>query len=96
MFADDSNLLICGNNLEELAKSLNKELENISDYFKANKLKLNASKTNMVFFRRKSLPSHYQHLNVYLDSVKLTLSEHAQFLGTAIDSTLNSLQKYCK
>ena len=49
----------------------------------------------MVFFRRKYLPSYYQHLNVYLDSVKLTLSEHAQFLGTTVKSTLN-WEIHCK
>lgn len=36
IFADDTNLLIQGNDLEALSVALNKELEGINDYFKAN------------------------------------------------------------
>merc|ERR1711954_186950 len=55
-FADDSNLIIQGSDLANLTSSLTKELEHVSDYFKANQLKLNAKKTKMVIFRRKKLP----------------------------------------
>ena len=47
IFADDTNLLISGNNLREIADTLNSELELVSDFFKANQLKLNAKKTKM-------------------------------------------------
>ena len=93
-FADDSNLLITGENLEELTKTMTKELEGINDFFKAIQLKLNAKKTKMIFFRKKSLPPNHQEMNVYLDGVKLTHDEHAEFLGTIIDSTL-SWDKHC-
>ena len=49
-FADDSNHLISGKNLENIAKTLTTELCHVSDYFKANKLKLNAKKTNLIIF----------------------------------------------
>ena len=49
-FADDSNLLIKGDNLEELTKTLTRELVGVSDFFKAIQLKLNAKKTKMIFF----------------------------------------------
>ena len=55
-FADDSNFIIQGSDLTNLTTSLTKELEHVSDYFKANQLKLNAKKTKMVIFRRKKLP----------------------------------------
>ena len=50
VFADDSNLVIKGKQLPELVQSLNTELDTLSDYFKANKLKLNVDKTKMVCF----------------------------------------------
>ena len=50
MFADDTNLVVKGKNLKELELTLNHELHNLSDYFKANKLKLNADKTKLVCF----------------------------------------------
>ena len=39
-----TNLLIKGNDIKKLEIDLNKELKNVSDYFKANKLKLNTKK----------------------------------------------------
>ena len=84
-FADDSNLLIKGDNLKELTLTLTKELEGVCDFFKANQLKLNAKKTKMVFFRKKSLPQDHQQLNVVLDGVKLNHDDDAKFLGTLID-----------
>ena len=38
MFADDTNLLFSGKNIETLFKSLNTELEKAIVWFKANKL----------------------------------------------------------
>ena len=51
MFADDTNLVIKGKNLQNIINILNAELETLHDFFKANKLKLNAEKTKMVCFR---------------------------------------------
>ena len=93
-FADDSNLLIKGENLKELTITLTKELEGINDFFKANQLKLNAKKTKMVFFRKKSLPHDHQQMDVVLDGVKLNHDDDAEFLGTIIDGTL-SWEKHC-
>ena len=88
-FADDSNFIIQGSDLTNLTTSLTKELEHVSDYFKANQLKLNAKKTKMVIFRRKKLPPNHQNLDVFLEGVKLCHDETAEFLGITIDSTLS-------
>ena len=86
--------IIQGDNLKELTLTLTKELEGVSDFFKANQLKLNAKKTKMVFFRKKSLPHDHEHMDVFLDGVKLSHDEDAEFLGTIIDGTL-SWEKHC-
>ena len=93
-FADDSNLLIQGNDLRTLTLQLTKELEGINDFFKVNQLKLNASKTKMVYFRKKSLPTDYEQLDVFLDGIRLTQDESAEFLGISIEGTLN-WEKQC-
>ena len=93
-FADDSNLITQGSDLANLTASLTKELQHVSDFFKANQLKLNAKKTKMVIFRKKNLPPNHQNLNVFLDGVKLSHDESAEFLGITIDSTL-SWDKHC-
>ena len=93
-FADDTNLLIKGKNLEKMAAELNGELENISDYFKANQLKLNPKKTKAVIFRRKSLPLNHEKIQIVLDGVPLVICNDAPFLGITIDGTL-SWEKHC-
>ena len=93
-FADDSNLLIQGQDLAILTESLTRELAKVNDFFKANQLKLNANKTKMVFFRKRSLPANHMQMNVYLDGIKLNQDESAEFLGTTIDSML-TWEKHC-
>ena len=94
MFADDSNLIIKGKDLSILKNNLNTELEGINDFFKANKLKLNASKTKLVCFRKKSQLINYEDIQIYLDGTLLTFEEDATFLGVKIDSHL-SWDKQC-
>ena len=48
----------------------------------------------MVIYRKKSFPPNYQHMNVFLDGVKLDQDDCADFLGTTIDSTL-SWEEHC-
>ena len=88
MFADDSNLLIRGNNMRDLCGVLNHELEHINDFFKANKLKLNTKKTKLVCFRKKSQKIDYIANTILLDGDKVNFDEEAVFLGITIDSHL--------
>ena len=94
IFADDTNLLIKGNNFLNMVKNLNQELEGINDFFKANQLKLNAKKTKMVCFRKTNPPEDLNQANVLLDGIKLKFEEEASFLGITIDSNLN-WEKHC-
>ena len=50
LFADDTNLLNADKNLKSLEKMVNNELVRVSDWLNANKLTLNAKKSNFVIF----------------------------------------------
>ena len=50
LFADDANLLNADKNLKSLEKMVNNELVRVSDWLNANKLTLNAKKSNFVIF----------------------------------------------
>ena len=53
MFADDTNLFYShNNNIKTLFETVNKELTLINEWFKANKLSLNTSKTKYTFFHK--------------------------------------------
>ena len=68
---------------------LNNELREVCNCFKANKLSLNAKKTNLMFlgtrFQTKKMDDRYI---VCLDGCKLTRVGEAKFLGIVIDENL--------
>src|SRR5688572_16715228 len=51
LFADDSNAFLSHFSYDQLIKLANRELALAADWFKANKLSLNISKTNFIIFR---------------------------------------------
>ena len=53
LFADDTNLFCCGNDLCVMEKKVNSELKQISTWLKVNKLSLNIKNTHYMVFTRK-------------------------------------------
>ena len=51
LFADDTNLLYADNDLKTLETVVNNELNNVCHWLNANKLTINAKKSNFVIFR---------------------------------------------
>ena len=94
MFADDTNLIIRGKSLTDLVRTLNSDLETLSDYFKANKLKLNVDKTKMVCFRKKNHDFEEQQLLVTLNGIHLKCENSATFLGITLQENL-SWENHC-
>ena len=68
MFTDDTILQIKSNKINELFEVANLELAKASDWFKANKLTLNISKTKYMLFRDKS-KTHIDlsEINLHID-----------------------------
>ena len=52
-FADDTNISFSNKNQKKNFDTLNKDLDNLSVWFKINKLSLNVKKTNYIVFSRK-------------------------------------------
>ena len=88
MFADDTNLIVKGKNLADLTLTINHDLKSLSEFFKANKLKLNIDKTKMVCFRKKGQTFVKENLQITLDEVPLDCEDSATFLGICLDSHL--------
>ena len=53
MFADDTNLFLTGNSIETIESLMNRELCNLIEWFQANLLSFNISKTNYIVFSKK-------------------------------------------
>ena len=86
-FADDTTLYLSKKNLNYLQWCVECDVRSIIDWFKANKLTLNLSKTICMVF---NLPGR-KKISVELEfgDVKLKSSDVTKFLGVWIDSCLN-------
>ena len=58
LFADDTNLFSSHEKLDKMEKELNDELLLINNWFKANKLSVNASKTNYILLGNNTHSNH--------------------------------------
>ena len=87
LFADDTWLLIKNNSLKQMQKQLNLDLRNLCNWLKANKISLNASKTEMVLFRHPNKEINY-NLKIKIDGKKLQPSNYVKYLGIYLDPFL--------
>ena len=73
LFADDTTILYSHPNIENQINRINEELKEVSNWFKANKLSVNASKTNYMILGTPRMVSNKDELNVnvILDSTAL-------------------------
>ena len=82
-FADDTNLLINNTSLKQLKKHLNFDLCNLTAWLKANKISLNASKTEILLFRHPNKPVNYE-LKIKLDGKRIYPSKFVKNHGILI------------
>ena len=88
LFADDSNIFLTGNNLDELINTMNSEITKIVDWLNLNKLSLNIDKTHFIIFptsRSKSKTTN----ELCINNVKIKRVNDTKFLGVYIDSKLS-------
>ena len=90
MFADETNLFLSDHSIDTLFKTLNQELQNIVDWFRANKLSLNANKTKYTLFYKprstNNIPLHPPQLRT--DGVEITKVSSITFLVVIVDENL--------
>ena len=86
LFADDSNLFLSHKNPLTLANKINSELENVTQWIRANKLSLNLQKTKYMLFSNSidALP-----INVVFNETPLEQVSHIKFLGLTVDDKLS-------
>ncbi len=87
LFADDTNIYFEADDLNNLTKSINKELSKVKIWLDCNKLALNIDKTNFVLFHspRKKLPDL---INIKFGKKNVTRAKHVKFLGVLLDEHL--------
>ena len=90
LFADDTNLTVAGETIEEVELAMNNDLLRIKEWLLANKLSLNVAKTEFLL-----IGSHHKlnnldskpSVNIGHDSIKQV--QHSTVLGVEIDENLS-------
>ena len=87
-FADDTNFLYVSKSLKKIQKYMNLDLRSVCNWLKANKISLNASKTEMLVFRDPRRKIDFD-LKIKIDGKKITPSKFVKYLGIYIDNFLS-------
>ena len=90
MFADDTNFFYSHTNIKTLFDTVNKELINVNEWFKANKLSLNTKKTEYTFFHKLSKKDKIPLLlpKLKINDILIRRSNQIKFLGIVIDENI--------
>ncbi|XP_065664405.1 uncharacterized protein LOC136086066 [Hydra vulgaris] len=90
LFADDTNLFYSHEDINILFLTVNKELDNLTQWFKANKLSLNITKTKYTLFHRvhkkENIPLKLPNLFIDKNIIKREIS--SKFLGVILDENV--------
>ena len=89
LFADDTNIFVEHMDIEALIEIVNSELVKLADWFSANRLCLNVSKTNFIIFCSSKKKYNPNLINISLNGHQITQIKHTKFLGVYIDKRLN-------
>lgn len=93
-FADDTNLLNIQDDYKKLQKSINQDLKNLYMWLLANKISLNCSKTELIFFKKQAtkIPTN---IKIKINGTRLLPTNHIKYLGILLDETLSG-NYHCK
>ena len=86
IFADDTTIYISGRNIESIYRTMNRELNVVVDWYRANKLSLNETKTNLMLFTNSSNP--VVDIEIIINNIEVKNVPHTKFLGIHIDNKL--------
>ena len=97
-FADDTALFVSFKYfMNMLYSQTNIELTRLADWFKANRLSLNTSKTNyMMFSPTTGTLAAFVNENIFLDKAVIERKDSCTFLGMIIDDKLCWNCAFCK
>ena len=88
LFADDTNILHFSKDLKSLTKKLNQDLKFLWHWLNANKISLNAFKTEYIIFKHNS-KSVTHEVKLSIGGKRLCPSSTIKYFGVYLDANLN-------
>ena len=94
MFADDTNIIISSDNINDLIIKANNVLEKINQYMSANKLLVNESKSAYLLFKPKGKREPTNLGQIIIKETEIKRVQHARYLGIIIDDRMSFKQQF--
>ena len=88
-------MLQIANSYKEISKKINKDLKCLQEWLLANKISLNASKTELIFFKKSMSNSPSSDLKIKLNGIRIYPTNTIKYLGVYLDETLSGIT-HCK
>ena len=88
LFADDTNIYYESTSLNELERTVNKELHKLYLWLNVNRLSLNIDKTNFIIFHPYNKPVK-QHVTIKINKKVINEKGAIKYLGVLVDSSLS-------
>ena len=98
-FADDTFIIYDSKKPKTIETIINTELKQVVKWLRLNRLSLNASKTELIFFHSKRHTLNYDDISIKFCGTKLIPVDHVKYLGMYIDKHLSwsvHIQELCK
>ena len=92
-FADDTNLLHINSCNKRLRRNIHYDLKRLTNWLDANKISLNTTKTELIYFRKKRAVTHTNN-KIKLNGKRLIPTDHIKYLGVYLDETLSGFAHY--
>jgi len=89
MYADDTSLMCKAKNVDDLKVQLESNLKAVANWFKANKLTLNADKTKFMVFGSNHTLDHYKNITLTFDDNLIERVDVFKYLGIKFDSNMS-------
>jgi hypothetical protein len=86
LFADDALFFVSGKNVQCVENRLQEAMNNVSEWYKSNKLTLNVKKSNVMLIHRKRKIN--DSMNIVVDGSHLAQIANVRYLGLYIDNKL--------
>ena len=89
MYADDTSLTMASASVQEIEDNMNIDLENISEWLKANRLSLNTTKTEFLVLSSRQRSAQLSYPTLQIGGKSIPRISSAKTLGVHIDETLS-------
>ena len=89
VFADDTPIYAASWRKTIAIKNIQGHLDNLSKYNEKWKIKINATKTDLVIFSKKLKKENNDNLNIRMDDTKIEQKNSAKYLGMHLEKRLN-------